>query len=119
MQQRRGLHRRLGTIGLLERSCDQRVNRQRVNMSLERAPARKLVAPGELELRVGEPRRRVRFTQLFEEALGLFTQPVEVGMFREVHDAPSFLREGSLSAARVRGRARNEGSWRPTTGRVS
>ena len=116
MQQRGGLHHRLGAIRLGEGCCHQRRDCERVDVRFERPPARKAMAPGEIELRVGEPRCRIRFAQFLDQTFGLLAQPVEVGMFREAHDAPSFLREGSLSAARVRTRARNEGSWRPTTG---
>ncbi len=60
------------------------VQRQRIDVGLERTPAGEPVPPGDLELRVGQSRRRVSLAQLVEPALGLLAKPVEVGSIRRV-----------------------------------
>ena len=52
------------------------LDRQRVDVRLERSPARKPVLLGELELRVGQLGARVRRSQILEPALGLLAKPV-------------------------------------------
>ena len=98
------------------------VHRQRVDVRLERPPARKPVLLGQVELRVGQLRGRVRLAQLVETALGLLAEPIEVGVVGKGqrsgrrprglfgHETPSFLRKGAnpfsrpLSAAWARNR---------------
>jgi len=79
---------------------DLAVERQRVNVRLERAPARKAVLLGERELRISELRVRVGLLKLVQATLSLFAEPIQIGMFGKRQAAPSFLREGRALSGR-------------------
>ena len=67
------------------------VERQRIDVRLERPPAGESVGLRELELRVRQLCVRRRLPQFVELALCLLTEPIEVGVDREGHGIPSFL----------------------------
>lgn len=56
---------------------------QRIDMGLERAPARESVPPGDRELRVGEFGLRIGFTELVEMTLGVLRKPLELGLMTQ------------------------------------
>jgi hypothetical protein len=59
------------------------LHRQRVDVRLERPPAREAVLLRDVELRGGQSGARVRRSQLLEPALGLLAKPVQVRSLRE------------------------------------
>ncbi len=70
---------------------DLAVERERVDVRLERAPARKAELLGQRKLRVSELRVGIRFLEFFETTLGLLAEPIEIGVFGKRHATPSFL----------------------------
>src|SRR5205085_12472057 len=94
--------------GALLRGVEQlAVDAERVDVRLERTPARKAVLFGEIELCVSELGADVRRTQLVEPALRLLPEPLEIGRIRQRqrrgrrlrslfwHESPSFLGKGA------------------------
>ena len=71
---------------------DLAVERQRVDVRLERTPARKAVLLGQRKLRVSELRVGIGLLDFFETTLGLLAEPIEIGVVRDSGmTAPSFL----------------------------
>ena len=107
------------------------IHRQRIDVRLERPPARKPVPFGQLELRVGELRVRVGLAQFCETTFRLLAEPIKIGVIGKGqrsgrrpgrligHDTPSFLeREQALSAPIVRSLGEERRLWTNGGGRV-
>ena len=100
----------IARTALLDGRDDLPIDALRVDMRLQRAPARKAVVPGDRELGLVQPGRGVARAQFVELLLGGLLQPVDMRLSRKClrHDAPSFSAPGvRVSRARKKGMVRS------------